>query len=203
MSHSPRPAGVASGVLTAAFLVACSSSKTDAPSTLTTKSAAVAGAIDSHCAGKPVVVANAAVCDVKPDGGGAGAGDGGAGEAAADYGPTQFNSDGDDDDCKYHVAWESTDVAQNEDVTFAIVATNRSDSSPVAQATPYAEIFLDGTPAPNTPVKTSETAPGKYTIGPVKFDKPGNWNVRFHFHAECNDSKPSPHGHVAFFVKVP
>ena len=52
-------------------------------------------------------------------------------------------------------------------------------------------------------MKTTETSPGNYTIGPVKFDAAGNWNVRFHFHDECTDSEESPHGHVAFFVKVP
>jgi hypothetical protein len=128
--------------------------------------------------------------------------DGGA--AASEYGPTQYGSEGEDDQCKYHVKWQATAVAVGSDVTFAIVATNRNDNSPLAGATPYAEIFLDAThPAPNTPVKTVEVSPGNYTIGPVRFDAAGNWNVRFHFHDECGDGDESPHGHIAFFVKVP
>jgi hypothetical protein len=187
-----------------AFVMACSSSKTETPATST--AAAVSGAADTHCAGKPVVVASQAKCHV--DAGatgtdsGAGAADGGA--PKSDFGDTLFNSEGDDDDCKYHVKWQSTAVAQNSDVTFSVVPTNRKDSSAVTGAKPYAEIFLDEThPAPNTPVQTSETTPGTYTIGPVRFDAAGKWTVRFHFAADCDDGEDSPHGHVAFFVKVP
>lgn len=196
-----------------AVFVACSSSKTDTPAgggLATSTAAAVAGAASTTCAGKTVTV-DPAVCHVMPDGGDdhdhdhdGGEADGGAAEGEPDYGPTNYNSEADDDDCKYHVKWESTAVAQNTDVTFKIIATTKSDSKAVAAATPYAEIFLDDkTPAPNTPAKTTETEPGTYTIGPVQFNKPGNWNVRFHFHDECTDSEESPHGHVAFFVKVP
>lgn len=188
---------------------ACSSSKTDTPTSgATSTAAAVAGPASTHCSGKPVVVVSQAACHVDADAGRApntDAGDTDAGaEQAPDYGPTQYGSEGQDDDCKYHVKWESTAVAMGSDVTFTIVATTRSNSAPLAGAMPYAEIFLDEThPAPNTPVKTVETSPGTFAIGPVRFDKAGNWNVRFHFHAECTDSEESPHGHVAFFVKVP
>jgi hypothetical protein len=150
-----------------------------------------------------------AVCHVvaAPDAaqpaGDAGAGDAGA-AGASDYGPTQPGSEGDGDDCKYHVKWQSTAVAQNADVTFQIVATVKKDGSSLAGAAPYAEIYLnDMHPAPNTKVSTTETTPGTYTIGPVRFDAPGSWNVRFHFEDQCNDSETSPHGHVAFFAKVP
>lgn len=192
---------------TSALVVACSSSKSDptpAPPTLST-AAAVSGAADTHCAGKPVVVASQAACHVDaaaPADTDAGDTDGGA--PKSDFGDTLYNSEGDDDDCKYHVKWQSTVVAQKSDVTFAVVATNRNDGSALAGAKPYAEIFLDAThPAPNTPVETKETSPGNYTIGPVRFDAAGKWSVRFHFHDECGDSPESPHGHVAFFVKVP
>jgi hypothetical protein len=184
---------------------ACSSSTSDTPTSGTT--AAVAGPASTHCSGKPVVVVSQAACHVDADAGhshdtDAGDTDAGA-EPAPDYGPTQYGSEGEDDDCKYHVKWQSTAVAIGSDVTFTVVATTRSDNAPLAGATPYAEVFLDEThPAPNTPVKTVETSPGTYTIGPVRFDKAGNWNVRFHFHDECTDSEESPHGHVAFFVKV-
>jgi hypothetical protein len=198
--------GVAALLGTSALVVACSSSKTDAPPSPTTSAAAaVSGAADTHCAGKPVVVASAAACHVDADAPSqTDAGDTDGGAPASEYGDTLYNSEGDDDQCKYHVKWQSTPVAQNSDVTFAVVATNRNDSSPLAGAKPYAEIFLDDThPAPNTPVQTTETSPGNYTIGPVRFDAAGKWNVRFHFHDECGDGDESPHGHVAFFVKVP
>ncbi len=211
MSSSIR-LGVLAGVAACALVFvapACSSSKTDTPVTgAASTAAAVAGPASTHCTGKPVVVVSQAACHVDEDAGhthddDAGDSDAGA-EGAPDYGPTQYGSEGEDDDCKYHVAWQSTAVAIGSDITFTIVATSRSDNAPLAGATPYAEIFLDEThPAPNTPVKTVETSPGTYTIGPVRFDKAGNWNVRFHFHDECTDSEESPHGHIAFFVKVP
>lgn len=168
--------------------------------------AAVAGPADTHCAGKPIVVVDQAACHPaatdaghEPD---AGETDGGA--PAAEFGATLFGSEGEDDDCKYHVKWTSTPVTQNADVTFAIVTTNRKDASPVVGAAPYAEIFLDDThAAPNTPVKTTETLPGNYTIGPVRFNAAGKWTVRFHFAADCADGETSPHGHVAFFASVP
>jgi hypothetical protein len=203
--------GVALILTTSALIVACSSKTSDTPTPpaggTQSTAAAVAGAADAHCAGKPVVVASQAAChpaetDAGHDHDDAGEADGG--EPASDYGPTLYNSEGEDDDCKYHVKWTSTAVAKDTDVTLAIVATNRNNQSPVAGATPYAEIFLNDThPGPNTKVMTTETSPGNYTIGPVRFDASGKWNVRFHFAADCADGEESPHGHVAFFVNVP
>lgn len=191
------------------LLAAACSSKTDTPATnLSFSSAAAVAGSDDHCAGKPVVTVDQAVCHVVAEADAAQAeGDAGADAGAADtpdYGPTQPGSEGDDDDCKYHVKWQSTAVTENADVTFQIVATLKKNGSPLAAATPYAEIYLnDMHPAPNTKVATTETAPGTYTIGPVRFDAAGSWNVRFHFNDQCNDSETSPHGHAAFFVKVP
>lgn len=213
MSSSIRLALVV-GVSACAFALvapACSSSKTDAPATgatgATSTAAAVAGPASTNCTGKPVVVVNQASCHAVEDAGHAhdtDAADTDAGAPMSEYGETQYGSEGEDDDCKYHVKWQATAVAVGSDVTFAVTATTRSDNAPLAGATPYAEIFLDEThPAPNTAVKTVEGAPGSYTIGPVRFDAAGKWTVRFHFHDECNDSEDSPHGHVAFFVKVP
>ncbi|CAN5924445.1 hypothetical protein BH11MYX4_BH11MYX4_39720 [soil metagenome] len=201
---------------TSAVVLACSSSTSNSSSSSGSSgeqstAAAVAGAADTHCAGKPVVVADPAAChpaetdaghdhDADVDAGDHDAG----GEGASEYGATLYGSEGEDDECKYHVTWTSSPVTKDADVTLAIVATNRKDSSPVAAATPYAEIFLnDTTPGPNTPVKTTETSPGKYTIGPVRFSASGKWTVRFHFSADCADGETSPHGHVAFFVNVP
>ncbi len=205
---------VAGGVAiaaTAALAAGCSSSTSNAntpPANLSFSTAAAVAGTDSHCAGKLVTV-DPAVChvvasqDAGDTQGDAGDADGGAADTP-DYGPTLSGTEGDDDDCKYHVKWQSTAVSENADVTFQIVATVKKDGSPLAGAKPYAEIYLNEThPAPNTAVATTETTPGTYTIGPVRFDAAGTWNVRFHFHDECNDSEESPHGHAAFFVKVP
>jgi len=196
------------GTAVAVVASGCSSSTSNTPANLSFSTAAAVAGTDSHCAGKLVTV-DPAVChvvasedagDTEADGGDA---DGGAADTP-DYGPTLSGTEGDDDDCKYHVKWQSTAVSENADVTFQIVATVKKDGSPLAGAKPYAEIYLNDThPAPNTAVSTTETSPGTYTIGPVRFDAAGNWNVRFHFHDECNDSESSPHGHAAFFVKVP
>jgi hypothetical protein len=194
-------AGSVAFAAAAALGVGCSSSTSNAPANLSFSTAAAVAGSDDHCAGK-VVTVDPAVCKVvaAED---AGEADGGAADTP-DYGPTMAGSEGDDDDCKYHVKWQSTAVSENADVTFQIVATAKKDGSALAGAKPYAEIYLNDThPAPNTPVATTETTPGTYTIGPVRFDAAGNWNVRFHFHDECNDSEESPHGHAAFFVKVP
>jgi hypothetical protein len=206
MASRSLPLGVLAVIGSLSLVVACSSSKTSDSGTTTSTAAAVMGAADSHCAGKPVVVADPAVCKAIHDAGTAGDGgaDAGMDDGTGDYGPTSYNSEAEDDDCKYHMKWESTNVAENTDITFKVTITNRKDSSPVGGGKPYIEAFLDTkTPAPNSPSMTTETAAGVYTIGPVRFDKPGNWNVRFHVHDECNDSETSPHGHAAFFVKVP
>jgi hypothetical protein len=58
-------------------------------------------------------------------------------------------------------------------------------------------------PSPSTG-STTETSPGVYQIGPIVFDQPGQWTVRFHLYGSCFDLAPdSPHGHAAFFVQVP
>jgi hypothetical protein len=181
---------------------ACSSSKSDdAPANLeTTAAAAVAGAVDSHCAGKPAVTVSQASCTAPADDDD----DADGGAPMSDYGDTMNNAEGDDDDCKYHVKWQSTAVTENSDVTFVVTAVHKVDGSPVAGAKPDAEVFLDEThPAPNSDQKTVETSPGVYQIGPVKFDVAGKWTARFHFFDTCNDHEDSPHGHAAFFVQVP
>jgi hypothetical protein len=65
-------------------------------------------------------------------------------------------------------------------------------------------VFLTDTHPAQPPGEATEAAGGKYTVGPIKFDAPGNWTVRFHFYEECSDvPEDSPHGHAAFFVHVP
>ena len=47
------------------------------------------------------------------------------------YGSTMYGTEGDDDDCKYHVKWTAASVAMNKDVTFTVVATTKADCKPV------------------------------------------------------------------------
>jgi YtkA-like protein len=205
------------GALTGA---ACSSSDTSSTGTTGTgghtgtPGGPVKGPADAHCT-KSQVTSEAACHPTAGTGGnssttsagattGAG-GSTGAGGDASEYGATLENAQGDDDDCKYHIAWTSTDIYQNTDVTFTVVATTKTDGKPVATGELDAEAFLNDThPAPNSDTKVTESPAGTYKIGPMRFDKAGKWTVRFHIHEECSDlTEDSPHGHVAFFVNVP
>jgi hypothetical protein len=167
----------------------------------------VVGINDSHCAdgdgGAAIKQAtNPASCH--PAGGGTATGNTDGGSV---YGPTMYNNIGNDDDCKYLVRWTSTHIAEKQDVYFEITATTTVDNTAVTGAAPLAEVFLDDThPAPKTATaqKPYEISPGTYVIGPVQFDAPGNWTVRFHLDEDCADTLPdSPHGHAAFLVGVP
>ncbi len=181
-----------------AVVAACSSSSSAPTATTGDTAAAVKGAPDTHCSGKAAVAVDPGVCHTTPPDAG------GGGTDMNTYGPTSFGSDADDDDCKYHVAWTASKVAEKSDVTFFVVATDKKDGSALAGAPIRAEVFLNDThPAPNTKQAATESSPGHYAVGPIQFDAPGQWTVRFHFHDECNDSETSPHGHAAFFVQVP
>jgi hypothetical protein len=70
----------------------------------------------------------------------------------------------------------------------------------------YAEVTLgDDHVAPGLTPKGTETPAGSgiYAVGPVTFDRPGQWVVRFHMYGDCLDTPDSPHAHVAFLVNVP
>jgi hypothetical protein len=157
----------------------------------------VSGALDTHCSGvDPTVIG---MCQM---------GTGGDADAGApptvDYGETLYNAEGDDDDCKYHVSWTSTPVRENTGVTFSVVVTKLADMTPATGANTRAEIFLTDTHPAAPPPAASESPAGTYKVGPIKFDAPGDWTVRFHFYENCDDApEDSPHGHVAFFVHVP
>jgi hypothetical protein len=137
--------------------------------------------------------------------------DAGADEADAapddeenEFGETQYGTQGDEDECKYAVSWSSTPVCQNTDVTFTVTATKKVGDDGATGAQPYIEAFLDEThPAPNSDATFTDKGDGTYDIGPIRFDAPGRWTVRFHFFGDCEDGEESPHGHVAFFVDVP
>jgi hypothetical protein len=189
------------GAAALAGTAACTSNNTGTATQTT--AAAVAGLEDTHCASKGAVAVDPTVCHAQPapEDAGADAGDQGGGNP---YGPTNYNADADDDDCKYHVKWTSTTVAENADVTFDVTTTYKKDGSPLTGAPVRAEVFLDTThPGPNTNQAAKEGPSGTYGVGPIRFDKPGKWTVRFHFHDDCNDSETSPHGHAAFFVQIP
>jgi len=157
----------------------------------------VSGALDTHCTlpdgGTMVTVVDPAACQIS-DGG-----------VVTDYGATMYNSEADDDDCKYHVKMTASPVYENTDVNFTVVATKKADGTPATGAKVDGEVFLDTThPAPNSGQKVTESPPGTYKVGPIRFDKAGQWTVRFHLYEQCDDSvEGSPHGHAAFFIAVP
>ena len=154
---------------------------------------AVAGPADTHC-GTNAQAVNLAACA-----------SGGADAGVIDYGETRYNAEADDDDCKYHVKFSNSEIHENNDVSFNTVVTKKAGGG-AATATPVdLEVFLNDThPGPNTNQHSTETSAGTYNVGPVRFDAPGRWTVRFHLHEDCSDAAPdSPHGHVAFFIDVP
>src|SRR5262245_57330430 len=68
-----------------------------------------------------------AACNAMPPDGGPMT-DGG-GNSGSDFGPTMFNAQGDDDDCKYHVSYTVTTVCENADVFFTALVTKKTDNS--------------------------------------------------------------------------
>jgi hypothetical protein len=133
------------------------------------------------------------------------------GVPTSDYGPTMYGSAGNDDDCKYYVSWISTPIVEKADTYFTLTAIRLQDMAPATCAGVIPDVSLDptdggfsthGAPAPANP--SPEIAPGVYKVGPIRFDEPGTWTVRFHLFEECSDNlDDSPHGHAAFYVKVP
>jgi hypothetical protein len=196
-----------------------------------------AGAADAHCAGQTPVTPSGAACGVTDagpppsddagpapgddagDAGGASAdagppppAPGPCGENSTDYGATMFGTSGNDDDCKYHVAYTSSPICQNNGTYFVVTATYLGSGKPVTGAATQADLCLSDThpaPAINAQPPTGkqqvvEGPPGTYTVGPVQFDAPGDWTVRFHFNEFCCDTEAdSPHGHAAFHLTVP
>jgi hypothetical protein len=163
---------------------------------------------DMHCAdktGKPIKQeTNESACPLPP-----GASTPSADDGVADFGATLNGSEGDDDDCKYHVKWTATCIAKNTDVTVTVTITKRADGKPLVTTAAKLdlELFLSDTHiAPNlakAAYKPSGT-PGVYTLGPLRFDQSGKWTLRYHIRPDCVDlTEDSPHGHVAFYIDVP
>jgi hypothetical protein len=169
------------------------------------------GPKDTHCAepdgGTMVQSTNAAACCTSGDAGGPG---------TCPYNATMFGQEGDDDDCKYHVAWSSTAICEGAaGVEFSVVATYLGTGKPVTGANVRPEAFTTSPPndagcddmssheSPSTFSVFAEEAPGTYK-GRIVFDKSGAWTVRFHLFENCFDVLPdSPHGHAAFRLAVP
>jgi hypothetical protein len=151
------------------------------------------GAADTHCGGMYISVVQSD-CSA----------DAGADSGTTDYGATMYGTSGYDDDCKYSVSYAVDPICENSGVTFTVVAKNAVGGAPLTGAMPRVEAVLgDVHPAPNAGTTASESPPGTYKIGPVKFDQAGQWVVRFHFFETCADTSTSPHGHAAFYVNVP
>lgn len=125
-------------------------------------------------------------------------------DGGSEYGPTLYGSSGADDDCKFDFSWTSTPIRKDTDVTFTVDVSSRFDGAKTVAANPYPEVYLDSThPAPNAGTKVTDLGNGRYSVGPVRFDRAGRWTVRFHVYENCIDGPESPHSHVAFFVDVP
>jgi YtkA-like protein len=158
----------------------------------------VSGAADVHCresdGGVRVQHIDTSSCQA-----------GGSDAGTLDYGQTMYNAEADDDDCKYHVKFTNTPVRQRTNVNFTVTATVKETGAAATGANLLAEVYLNDThPAPNTNQQTTEQSGGTYVVGPVQFDAPGQWTVRFHLHDDCSDEpEDSPHGHAAFFIGVP
>jgi hypothetical protein len=206
-------------------LAACSSSSSDgtsssaiAPATCSNPGAATPGPADDHCAnagpdGGALVQKVDLACNAVVS-----AADGGSGGDQCPFGSTIYGSEGDDDDCKYHLVWSTSPICEQPGgVTFTVVVTRKSDGSPVTGAGTRAE-SITTTPGaqdaasycddmsthggPNNGVMLTEGPEGTY-VGPIEFDRPGAWTVRFHFFEKCTDAPDAPHGHAAFHVTVP
>ncbi len=225
----PRAAGLS--VLWLAVLGACSSSPPAPPATMTAPTptcaspggpeAADGADADMHCVGQPAQPVSLMACSVLPDGGGDDGGDTDfdagpplpCGEDSAAYGSTMYGTEGDDDDCKYHVQYSVGGICEDENVYFMVTATSKVDGTPVTGAATYAELCLNNTHIgppgidsayPHGLQMVEESSPGTYKVGPVQFDAAGKWTVRFHFFEICTDTlADSQHGHAAFFVDVP
>jgi len=184
--------------IVAAFLGACGPAAAPAPgsqgSTLRPpEGSPVAGPADTHCDGKPPRAVDPGQCMSGSHAGG-----------GPYYGDTLFNSAGMDDDCKYLVGFQASTLQQDRDVIFQVTLNAAADGLPVVGADVRARVFLSPThDGPHTVQAPAVQAPGVYSAGPVRFDAPGRWTVRFHFFPDCDDGETSPHGHAAFFLDVP
>lgn len=162
------------------------------------------GPADTHCtdsAGMPVVQSIGACVT----GAAAGAPPAGGDEPEQEFG-VFYGTAASDDGCKYDVSFSHSCIVQNRPVTFDVTLRNKSDGSAATGARPTTvEAYLEsGHISPSNNFSGPEGPAGTYAIGPVVFDRPGRWVVRFHFFETCSDiPADSPHGHTAFYIDVP
>jgi hypothetical protein len=189
---------VAASCLVAVATVTCA--KKDSSPTCAAGGGPVSGPADTHCTAWRAT--SQAACSGVVGGGGAGGS--GVGGVGPEFGATHYGTSAYDDDCKYHVSWSVDGVCQSAGVLFHIVVTRTVDNQPALGADPRAEVFLDSAHSAPSVGAATEIGGGAYDVGPVRFDEPGQWTVRFHLYGICDDSLPdSPHGHAAFYVDVP
>ncbi|HVZ73289.1 MAG TPA: hypothetical protein VHJ20_13000 [Polyangia bacterium] len=197
MSFAPRLSSIS--IVTLALVSCGGSSAPSGP-----EGGFVPGPADDHCSmNDAMTIQKVGVCMPDVEGGG----DGGAADAGAPepYGDPLNGSEGFDDDCKYHVMAAVTPVRLNQDATFTITVIGLEPAGPATGANPYVEVTFGDTHAANTANTTmTELGGGMYKIGPVKFDRSGEWVVRFHMFGDCSDTpEDSPHAHIAFKITVP
>jgi hypothetical protein len=180
------------------------------------------GKADAHCNGVTPQTVSAASCNLGGDAGPIVPPSGPCSENGSEYGATMNGTEGDDDDCKYHVSYTATPICENDGVYFTVTASYLTGAKgPLTGACTLAELCwnipdeagggtaapeIDGSPYPGTTgmQQVVEGPAGTYTVGPVEFTHPGAWTVRFHFNEICCDvAADSPHGHAAFLVDVP
>ena len=143
-----------------------------------------------------------------------------AGAPGPEYGPTNYNTAANDDDCKYFTSWRSTPISKGADVTFWFTTLYATNGTPVTgmvgtpdggPAVPscigeeasqvYFEVSGDpdgglaNHPSPfiagDYPVTETPPGSGIYQFGPAAFfDESGLWYVRFHFNENCCDVLP-------------
>jgi hypothetical protein len=126
-------------------------------------------------------------------------------DAGVEMPETNVGTSSNDDDCKYMVSFTNDCVQKGGGTTFHVTLTSLTQNmAPVPDAEPYIEAFLnENHPAGGIP-KTTVVKAGVYDIGPIVFDAPGKWTVRFHFFGDCSDvPDDAPHAHAAFFINVP
>jgi hypothetical protein len=127
-------------------------------------------------------------------------------DAGVEMPETNVGRSSNDDDCKYMVSFTNGCVQKGgSGTTFRVTLTSLTQNmAPVPDAGAYIEAFLNENHPAGGNSKTTVVMPGVYDIGPIVFDAPGKWTVRFHFFGDCSDvPEDSPHAHAAFFVNVP
>ena len=107
-----------------------------------------------------------------------------------DYGPTLYNSEADDDDCKYHVKFTATPIRREPERDLHRTATTLADGA----AGDRRQRRRRGVPERHPPRaelaarRPTRSRGGMYDVGPIKFDAAGRWTVRFHLHEDCQDA---------------